>query len=197
MGASGEAAFAAVKRRACRARYQDGIDELRDGASGPLVALGSAAPAGYRLAARSAVGLAIFGLHLGLILAKRRLTDPRTGFERPAAGSGHPTRLSWWLADRVALLGALFAAVEDVAKRSRPLPSLGELWSCILLLAGVLWRARSAGLVHYYVLAAMPVVAAVVAWPVGDDLWANIALLVTGGFALHRCLREHPVPNPA
>ena len=197
-------AIAEVERRAYRALYQDGIDELRDGASGLLFALGLSAPAGYRLALWSVVGLALFGLYRGLATAKRRLTDRRTGFVRPAGGPGLPKRIYWWLGGGAAFLTAIFAVIEDAEKVS--LPTFSELWPYTLLIGGFLWRARATRFARYYLLAVVPFLAAVVSWPIGDDLWADIALLCaitgaaslfSGSIALLTYLRATTQQNPA
>lgn len=197
-------AVAAAERLAYRALYQDRLDDLRDGASGLLLALGLVAPADYRLVAWPLLGLAGFGPSRTVAVAKRRLTDRRTGFVRPVSGPGMPRDLYWLIGATVLLATGLFGTIENFT--SLPLPSFGEAWPYTLLSGAYLWRARATGLSRYYVPAALPIVAAIIAWPFGDNPWddfailltiTGIALLVGGGLTLRRYLHDTPVPNRA
>lgn len=200
MDATSPDALAAAERRSFRALYQDGFDELRDGTVGLLAAVGLAAPAAYRLGLWPAVAVALFAVFRGFAIAKRRFIDRRTGFVRPASDNTLlPGGLHWWFAGGGALLALLLWVIESATRLS--MPSYSEVLPYALFIVGFGWRARSTDLARYYLLAMVPLLAAVIAWSIEADSWDNLAILfaitgaaslLTGAFALRQYLLMHP-----
>ena len=189
-----------AERRTYRALYQDGLDEIAGGAGFLLLALGFWAPAGYRLLMWVAVLLAVIVLTRALGAVKRRLTDRGSGFVRSA-----PMSIDQW--KRLLRAGAIGGAVlgglySGVLKDAFPwLPAPWVLMPYAVFIGVFLYRARKTQLARYYALAVVPVVAALASLPVdgavrGDIVVLNAAvgvgLLVSGGYALHACLRTDP-----
>lgn len=81
------------------------------------------------------------------------------------------------------------------------MPETGPLFPFAFLITSFLVRAYRTGLARYYVLAAVPVVAAVLPWPLQACPWSpavapfvacGVASLVIGAFALRSHLLRHP-----
>lgn len=194
-----------VERRTQRTFYEDGLDELVSAPMCLLLALFVFTPTFYRIYVVLIGAVLVFVASRERGAAKRRLSDRRTGYVRPARsgnGASRRTAIAW------AAAAGLFSLVSSATDQRFPtLPPLQPLViPIVFFVLGFLATVWKTGLNRYFVLALVPVIAAAVAWPIRSERWddfgvvslaTGVALLLSGGWALRSYLRAHPVRSDA
>lgn len=199
MAAANLDALGAAERRTWRAFFEDGLDDAFLGVMLLLVALGAAAPSGWRPVVWFGIVVGVVGLARAHKAAKRTVIRPGTGFVRP------PKPRAVFTKNRLLLLvvgGYAVAGLIALIQVGNPsLPPLFPLipfamWAIIFLA-----RAWKTGYARYYALTVVPGIAAALAWPVEAKSWRDIAVLfgavglglaASGAWALRQYLRRYP-----